>query len=99
VTRRRFALGVLNRHSWLYLQKGVDGGSGGYEGAHWHTKAQLRALLATLSAANLTVRTAILVPQAGAWAHAIEACWPRWIPAGGFLAVAGEPRGIDVQRA
>ncbi len=99
VTRRRFAIGLLNRHSWLYLQKGAAGGSGGYRGAHWHTASEIRALLATLPAADLTLRTAVLVPHGGAWARAIEACWPRRIPAGGFLAVAGEAGGIDAKRA
>ena len=34
VTRKRVALGLLNRHSLLYLRKGRHGGAGGYRGAH-----------------------------------------------------------------
>jgi len=33
VARRRFAIGWLNRHSRLYRQKGLSGGSGAYRGA------------------------------------------------------------------
>ena len=36
VSRRRFALGLLNRNSLLWLQKGRRGGSGAYRRAHWH---------------------------------------------------------------
>jgi SAM-dependent methyltransferase len=99
VTRRRFALGLLNRHSLLYLQKGVGGGTGGYRGAHWHTAAELRALFSALPAVDLTLRTAVLVPHGGAWGRALEACRPRSIAAGGFLAVAGEPCATDAPRA
>jgi SAM-dependent methyltransferase len=99
VTRRRFAIGLLNRHSWLYLQKGVGGGTGGYRGANWHTAADLRELFSMLPAADVTLRTAVLVPHGGAWAHAIEAHWPRRIAAGGFLAVAGEACGTGAPRA
>jgi len=34
VTRKRFALGLLNRHSILYLRKGIRGGSGAYRGPY-----------------------------------------------------------------
>jgi SAM-dependent methyltransferase len=93
VTRRRFALGLLNRNSLLYLQTGRAGGSGGYRGAHWHTASEVRALFAPLAVANLRLRTAVLVPG-GAWAGALERCAPRSALFGGFLAVAAdvEPR-------
>src|SRR3990167_3958443 len=38
VTRSRFVLGLLNRRSLLWRRKGRDGGTGGYAGAHWHTR-------------------------------------------------------------
>ena len=38
VSRRRFVLGLLNRHSLLWLDKRKDGGKGAYHGAHWHTR-------------------------------------------------------------
>ena len=37
VARRRVVLGLLNRHSLLYLAKGRGGGHGAYRGARWHT--------------------------------------------------------------
>jgi SAM-dependent methyltransferase len=90
VTRRRFALGLLNRHSLLYWQRGRKGGSGGYRGAHWHTVSEVRALLAPLPVDDLRLRSAVLVSQGGAWARALERCAPRSLLLGGFLAVAGD---------
>jgi len=89
VTRRRFVLGLLNRHSLLYLRKGRGGGRGGYRGAHWHTAAEVHALFAPLPAKNLELRTAVILPRGGAAARALERCAPSWFPFGGFLAVAG----------
>ena len=51
VCRRRFALGLLNRHSLLWRQKGRGEGVGAYRGAHWHTVREVHAL-----AANWTMR-------------------------------------------
>jgi ubiquinone/menaquinone biosynthesis C-methylase UbiE len=34
VARRRYAVGLLNRHSLIWLQKGRGAGHGGYRGAH-----------------------------------------------------------------
>lgn len=93
VTRRRFVLGLLNRHSLLYLQKGRRGGTGGYHGAHWHTPAEIRALFARLPVDGLRLHTAIVLPQDTACGRALERCWPERILFGGFLAVSGEPRG------
>jgi SAM-dependent methyltransferase len=45
VTRMRFAIGLLNRHSLLYLRKGRHGGSGAYRGAHWHTAGEIRKFI------------------------------------------------------
>jgi SAM-dependent methyltransferase len=90
VTRKRFVLGLLNRHSLLYLQKGRGGGKGAYAGAHWHSAAEVRNLLASLPAENVVLRTAIVLPQATFLARTLESRWPAWAPLGGFLAVAGE---------
>lgn len=49
VTRRRFALGLLNRRSLLWRSKGRHGGTGGYRGAHWHTIGEVRALFSIRS--------------------------------------------------
>jgi SAM-dependent methyltransferase len=93
VTRRRFVLGLLNRHSLLYMQKGRAGGAGGYRGAHWHTASEVRALFASLPVQGLRLRSAIVLPQGGAFARLAERCWPRRILLGGFLAVVGDLTG------
>jgi SAM-dependent methyltransferase len=90
VTRRRFVLGLLNRHSLLHGQKGRGEGSGGYRGAHWHTPAEIRELFASLPVNNLRLRAAIVLPGGGAFARVVERYWPRKVLLGGFLAVAGD---------
>lgn len=99
VTRRRFVLGLLNRHSLLYLKKGLRGGTGGYEGAHWHTPAEIRALFAAVAVDNLILRTAIVLPRGGAFARAVELCWPQGSLLGGFLAVTGDLTGAQQRLA
>ena len=90
VARRRFAVGLLNRHSLLYPQKGRDGGRGAYRGAHWHTHAEIRALLKGLPASNLKIRTGVFVPAGGAISQAAETLLPGVLPWGAFIAVAGD---------
>lgn len=90
VTRRRFVLGLLNRYSLLYLQKGRRGGKGGYYGAHWHTGSEIRSLLESMPVTNIVMRTAIILPQGTSIARAVELHWPRRLLLGGFLAVSGE---------
>ncbi|OLS14399.1 MAG: hypothetical protein RBG13Loki_2048 [Promethearchaeota archaeon CR_4] len=92
VTRRRFVLGLLNRHSLLYLQKGLRVGTGEYQGTRWYTSRGIRGLLSRLPVDNLNLQTSVLVPSAGAYARMIERCWPKWLLCGGFLAVAGRIR-------
>lgn len=90
VTRKRFAIGLLNRASLLYRRKGRYGGSGAYQGAHWHTAAEIQALLDGLSVANLVIRTGVFLPSGswlGCWAERIL---PRCLPWGSFLVVAGD---------
>ena len=88
VSRRGLALGLLNRWSLLYLQKGRHGGLGAYHGARWHTPAQARALLETLPMTIRRVRTAVHLPSGGACARSAEAVTPHWVPFGGFIAAA-----------
>lgn len=90
VTRRRFALGLLNRHSLLHREKGRGAGVGGYHGAHWHTPAEIRMLFASLPIGNLRLRSAIILPRGTVVGRAVERWWPQPILLGGFLGVAGE---------
>jgi ubiquinone/menaquinone biosynthesis C-methylase UbiE len=86
VTRKRVALGLLNRHSLLYLQKGRHGGSGGYRGAHWHTPGAARALFDGMPVRNIAIRSGVLVPTGGWLARRIEALFQgRCLPLGAFL--------------
>lgn len=90
VTRTRFAVGVLNRASLLWRDKGRDGGSGAYRGAHWHTLTELRTTLAALPVDNVGFRTAIFMPSGSAIARVVELALPNRLPWGGFLVVTGE---------
>jgi SAM-dependent methyltransferase len=95
VSRRGLALGLLNRWSLLYLQKGRGGGRGAYRGARWHTPAQARTLLAQLPMSDRRVSTAIYLPSGGALARYFETVLTR-LPFGGFIAAAARsspPRG------
>lgn len=90
VARRRVVLGLLNRHSLLWLAKGRGGGQGAYRGAHWHTAGEVRAALAGLPVAAVRSRSAIFLPSATPAARVMEHWLPgRW-PLGGFLAVAAD---------
>jgi len=89
VTRRRFAIGLLNRHSLLFLEKGRDGGRGGYRGAHWHTMREVESLFSNLPVRDLTLRTAILFPggrRLGNAGERLAGDRSRW---GAFLVAAG----------
>jgi ubiquinone/menaquinone biosynthesis C-methylase UbiE len=89
VTRRRFVLGLLNRYSLLYIEKGRKGGSGGYKGAHWHTAAEIRDLMAQVRIEGTVLRTAVVAPGGSLFGRAVERFWPPCILVGGFLAVTG----------
>jgi ubiquinone/menaquinone biosynthesis C-methylase UbiE len=88
VTRRRLAIGLLNRHSLLYLEKGRHGGTGAYTGARWHAPAELRALLAAAALEQVSTATAIFLPRGGRCARWIERRLPGTPALGAFLAAA-----------
>ncbi|MBZ0092006.1 MAG: methyltransferase domain-containing protein, partial [Sulfuricellaceae bacterium] len=84
VTRRRFALGLLNRASLLYWQKGRQGGTGAYRGAHWHTANEIRALLERLPVNNVAVRSGVFLPAGGSLGRWMERALPGCLPIGSF---------------
>lgn len=86
VSRRGLALGLLNRCSLLYLQKGRGGGRGAYRGARWHTPAEVRTLLAQLPMSDRRVCTAIYLPSGGTLARYFEKTVLPRLPFGGFIA-------------
>lgn len=92
VARRRVVVGLLNRHSLLWREKGRDGGTGGYRGARWHTADEISAALAALPLANIRVSTALFLPGASPLARACERCLPNSLPWGGFLLAAADKR-------
>lgn len=89
VTRRRFAIGLLNRQSLLYLQKGRMGGVGAYRGAYWHTQAEVKRLFAGMPVADLRLRTAVFLPGGNRFAQFCESVLPGQLPWGSFLIVSG----------
>lgn len=90
VARRRVALGLLNRHSLLWHQKGRHGGSGSYQGAHWHTPGEAMALFRGLPVSRVDIRTAIWLPGGGWLARHTEHVWPSWLHGGAFLLVVAD---------
>lgn len=90
VTRHRFAIGLLNRHSLLWRQKGRGAGVGTYRGAHWHRRREVMAALARLPVTNVQVRTAVWFPSGSAAAQTFEHLVSNRCPFGSFLLVAGD---------
>ena len=90
VTRGRIALGLLNRHSLLYWQKGRRGGTGAYRGAHWHTVPEALALFAGLPVKALSVHSAIHLPHASGWSLRMDSWLQGRARLGGFLVITGE---------
>lgn len=90
VCRRRFVVGVLNRHSRLFRDKGRDGGTGAYRGAHWFTPRELRVMFEGLPVSNLTLRSTVYFPSAGPLARCVEPLVPAWLPGGSVLLLAGD---------
>ncbi len=84
--RRGLVLGLLNRHSLLYL---VKRGRGGYRGARWDTAAEVRRWCRPLRpAAAPQLACAIWLPGGGWLARGLESLLPENPCGGGFLAAA-----------
>ena len=90
VTRSRFVLGLLNRRSLLWRRKGRDGGTGGYAGAHWHTRRELAPVFAGLKVRQVRIQTAVFIPTGTTVARLVESFLPAWLPWGALLIVSGE---------
>ncbi len=92
VTRGRFVVGLLNRHSLLYLRKGRGGGLGAYRGAHWHALPEIGSLFSALPVEGLEIRTAVLFPGGTRAARRAESIAGGRLPWGSFIAVTGSKR-------
>ena len=90
VTRSRFAIGLLNRHSLLWIQKGRNGGRGAYHGARWHTVREAKSLFSEFPVRNLIVKTAVHIPSGGKIAQWVEFCLPHSLSTGAFILVSGD---------
>jgi len=90
VARHRFALGLLNRHSLLWRDKGQGGGQGAYRGAHWHTRDELAACLRQWPVRNLRFASAVTLPSGTRMAQTVEKLLPEAWPWGAFLLVSGD---------
>ena len=88
VARRGWAVGLLNRHSVLWRQKGRNR-HGSYAGAHWHTASEVREALQSMDAQRVRLRTAIFWPSGTSMARLAESVVPNWLPWGAFLLVSG----------
>jgi len=92
VARKRIAVGLLNRASLLYRDKGRGGGNGAYRDAHWHRARELQAALAALSVTNIRIRSAIFLPSASRFAIFAERLMSNRLSWGGFLLVTADVR-------
>ncbi len=90
VTRRSFAVGLLNRNSLLWLQKGRSGGRGAYRGARWLTVCEATSLFSGFPVQNLTTKTAVHLPRGGKIAQALEHYFPPTLSTGAFILVKGD---------
>jgi ubiquinone/menaquinone biosynthesis C-methylase UbiE len=90
VSRRRFAIGLLNRHSLLWLQKGRGGGIGAYKGVHWYTVNEAKLLFNGLPVKHLIVQSVVHIPSGGKIAQWLEQYCPSTLFTGAFILVSGE---------
>lgn len=92
VSRGRFAIGMLNRRSLLWREKGRDGGSGAYRGACWVTPEELRDSVAGLPVADVRVSSAVFLPSGSLLARAVECFLPAHLAIGGLVVLSGRKR-------
>jgi ubiquinone/menaquinone biosynthesis C-methylase UbiE len=86
VSRKAVILGLLNRHSLLYLQKRERGA---YRGARWDTAQDARSWISRLlpKPTSIEVGSAILIPGGHAIARLIETLRSTHLPGGAFLSI------------
>lgn len=88
IARKRVAIGVLNRRSLLWRNKGQGDGSGAYAGAHWYDAEELRDALAMLPVKNIRFHSAVFRPSGSALARLTEVVLPNRLLFGGLLVVS-----------
>lgn len=90
VARSRIVIGLLHRHSALWLRKGRAGGTGAYRGAHWHTRGEIEAALRSLPVRAVQFEYAVFDPSGTAASRALEHVLPSRLPLGSFIAVRAD---------
>lgn len=90
MTKKRFVLGLLNRTSLLYRNKGRQSGTGAYRGARWHTAREICELLARQPVERIAICSGIFWPTGGKMGQWLEWIVPGCLPVGAFLVVAGQ---------
>lgn len=93
VCRGRFAIGLLNRYSLLWADKGRGGGRGAYLGAHWHRATEARALLEGLPVRDARHGSAVFLPSGRPLARIVERLMPMCVPWGALWVMAGRVNG------
>lgn len=92
VTRRRFVVGLLNKSSLLWREKGLHGGTEAYQGAYWHTERDVRCALASLPVERIELRSAVFFSGGSRVAQLMENLIPNVFLHGAFLLVAGDKK-------
>ena len=87
VSNKGMVLGLLNRHSLLYLQK-ADTGS--YKGSRWDTLSNIKQWIALLNPkpSHVIFKTVLFAPGMGLISRKIEPFFSSKLLFGGFLAVS-----------
>lgn len=85
VSRHRIVVGVLNKNSVLYRDKGRCGGTGAHQTAQWFEKKQIAEVLKVLPVKNVEFRSVIFLPSGSFIARTIEHLTPATLTFGGIL--------------
>ena len=92
VSSGRFAIGMLNRRSLLWREKGRNGGSGAYRGAYWVTPEELRDSVGGLPVTDVRLRSAVFLPSGSLLARTVERVLPAHLASGGIVVLSGRKR-------
>ena len=87
VSKKGVVLGLLNRHSLLYLQKS---GRGGYAGARWDSTSDVIQWITSLKPepSGVKFKSVYFLPGFGTLSKKMEMFFSRNLQFGGFLAVS-----------
>jgi SAM-dependent methyltransferase len=89
VSRKSFAIALLNRHSLLWREKREKSDSS-YQGAVWLSPRELRDSVRNLAVSNVRMSSAIFLPSGSLIARTAEQLLPASLLLGGFILLAGD---------